>query len=75
MNTAMHTRAGMRSPTGDAPVAARLAIYASLLNSGAPALPGSPSRKEAAALSRRIVLAWAAHGFRDAQDQYKQKPQ
>jgi hypothetical protein len=56
-------------------VAARLAIYASLLNSGAPALPGSPSRKEAAALSRRIVLAWAAHGFRDAQDQYKQKPQ
>jgi hypothetical protein len=44
----------MRSPTGAAPVAARLAMYASLLDDGAPALPGSPSQKEAAALSRRI---------------------
>jgi hypothetical protein len=74
LNAALHVRSGMKAPAGAAPVAARLAMYAALVKNGAPALPGSPTGDEAANLSRRILLAWAAHGLRDAPDRYKQKP-
>jgi hypothetical protein len=72
-----HNEAGLRStlqlppgakyPTGAAVVASRLALYAALVKAGAVAPPGSPSADQATSLAKRILLAWADHGFpRDA---------
>jgi len=63
--SAMHVKEGMLPPTGAAIVAARLAIYAALVKSGAKAPIGWPASGEAAALAKRILLAWADRGFRD----------
>jgi hypothetical protein len=65
LGAAMHVRAGMSPPTGAAIVASRLALYAALIKSGVKAPAGSPSSGEAAALSKRILLAWTSRGFRD----------
>ncbi|MBV8642572.1 MAG: hypothetical protein JO225_01480 [Candidatus Eremiobacteraeota bacterium] len=56
-----------RAPTGGAVVASRLALYAALVDIGAHAPAGAPNADRAAALAKRILLAWADHGFpRDA---------
>ncbi|HWO31764.1 MAG TPA: hypothetical protein VNO32_23460, partial [Candidatus Acidoferrum sp.] len=64
LGSAMHVKEGMAPPTGAAIVASRLAIYAALVKSGAKAPTGGPSSGEAAALAKRILLAWANRGFR-----------
>jgi len=59
---------GAKAPAGGAVVAARLALYAALVKAGAAMPPGAPSAEVAAALAKRILLAWADRGFpRDAQ--------
>jgi hypothetical protein len=65
LRAAMHGRADLTPPHGAAIVAARAALYAAILKAGAAQLPGSPSADDAAAFARRILLAWADHGFRD----------
>jgi hypothetical protein len=65
LSSAMHVKEGMSPPTGAAIVASRLAIYAALVKSGAKAPAAGPSSGEAAALAKRILLAWANRGFRD----------
>jgi len=66
------TRAALRippdakAPAGAAVVASRLALYAAIVKAGA-ALPAvTPSADEAIKLAKRILLAWADHGFREA---------
>ena len=51
------------APAGGAVVASRLALYAALVENGAVAPRGSPGSDRAAALAKRILLAWAVHGF------------
>jgi hypothetical protein len=58
--------AGAKAPAGAAVVASRLALYAALLKAGATPPEGSPGSDVAAALAKRILLAWADRGFRDA---------
>ena len=65
MSTAMNVRQGMLPPAGDAIVASRLALYAALLKGGAKAPAGAPDAGQAAALAKRILLAWASRSFRD----------
>jgi hypothetical protein len=65
LGSAMHVKEGMAPPAGAAIVASRLAIYAALVKSGAKAPAGGPSSGEVAALTKRILLAWANRGFRD----------
>jgi hypothetical protein len=65
LSSAMHVEEGMAPPTGAAIVASRLAIYAALVKSGVKPPTGAPSAGEAAALAKRILLAWANRGFRD----------
>jgi hypothetical protein len=56
---------GAKAPAGAAVVASRLALYAALVKAGAMPPGGSPGSDEAAALAKRILLAWADRGFRD----------
>jgi hypothetical protein len=65
LGSAMHVKEGLAPPAGAAIVASRLAIYAALVKSGAKTPTGGPSSGEAAALAKRILLAWANRGFRD----------
>jgi hypothetical protein len=48
-------------------VASRLALYAALAKAGAKLSTGAPDPQRAAALAKRILLAWGEHGFRDPQ--------
>jgi hypothetical protein len=66
LSRAMNVQHGSAPPHGAAIVAARAALYASLVKAGAPNLPGAPSATDAAAFAKRILLAWADRGFRDA---------
>jgi hypothetical protein len=59
-------RLGVKAPAGAAVVASRLALYAALVKAGAMPPGGSPGSDAAAALAKRILLAWADRGFRDA---------
>jgi hypothetical protein len=54
---------GVKGPAGGAVVASRLALYAALVKAGAVAPSGSPAAGLAALLAKRILLAWADHGF------------
>jgi hypothetical protein len=63
---ALKVAAGKSAPAGAAIVASRLALYAALVKVGAQAPPDGPSGADAAALAKRILLAWGTHGFRDA---------
>jgi hypothetical protein len=65
LGSAMHVKEGMAPPTGAAIVASRLALYAALVKSGAKTPTAGPSAGEAAALAKRILMAWANRGFRD----------
>jgi hypothetical protein len=66
LGVAMHVRPGALAPGGAAPVASRLALYAALVKGGAIAPTGAPGADQAAALAKRILLAWASRGLRDA---------
>jgi len=55
----------MLPPAGAAIVASRLALYAALVKAGAKPPAGAPTVDQAAALAKRILLAWAKRGFRD----------
>jgi hypothetical protein len=63
--SAMHTATGLAPLHGGAIVAARFALYASLVRAGAALPSGAPSANQAAAYSKRILLAWAERGYRD----------
>jgi hypothetical protein len=62
--------AGVKAPAGAAVVASRLALYAALVKAGAIAPKGSPGSDQAVALAKRILLAWADRGFRDAKGRF-----
>jgi hypothetical protein len=65
LRAAMHGNPSLAPPHGAAIVAARAALYAALINDGASTPAGAPSAADAAAVAKRILLAWADHGFRD----------
>jgi hypothetical protein len=65
LRAAMNGQPGLAPPHGAAIVAARAALYAALVKAGATQLPGAPSTADAADFAKRILLAWADHGFRD----------
>jgi hypothetical protein len=62
------------APAGAAVVASRLSLYAALVKAGAPPPAGAPSSDEAAALAKRILLAWSEHGFRDEHGDLRTNP-
>jgi hypothetical protein len=62
------------APAGAAVVASRLALYAALIKTGAPAPSGAPSANQAAELAKRIELAWAERGFRDGHGEFLATP-
>jgi hypothetical protein len=68
--TALTIPAGAKAPAGAAVVASRLALYAALVKAGARPHGGSPGSDEAVALAKRILLAWADRGFRDAKGHF-----
>jgi hypothetical protein len=68
---ALHIAPGAKAPTGAAVVASRLALYAALVQAGAIRPADAPTAEDAAALAKRILLAWAERGFpRDAQGRF-----
>jgi hypothetical protein len=66
IRAALKVSSSTKAPAGAAIVASRLSLYAALLKAGAALTPGAPSADEAIALAKRILLAWADRGFRDA---------
>ncbi len=68
---ALKIPAGVKEPAGAAIVASRLSLYAALLKAGASAPPGAPGADESIALAKRILLAWADRGFRDADGHFQ----
>lgn len=70
LRAAVNARPGFSAPDGAAVVASRLALYAALAKAGARIPPAAPSPGEASALAKQILVAWAAHGFRDAQGNF-----
>jgi hypothetical protein len=65
LRAAMNGRPGLAPPHGSAIVAARAALYASLIKAGAPRRPQDPPPDAASGFAKGILLAWADHGFRD----------
>jgi hypothetical protein len=65
LQKAMKVKPRALAPAGAAVVASRLALYAALIDAGAAPPVGAPGAKDAVALSKRILLAWADRGFRD----------
>jgi hypothetical protein len=55
-------------------VASRLALYAALVKAGAVVPVGAPGVDQAAALAKRILLAWSDRGFKDAHGRYLSMP-
>jgi hypothetical protein len=72
---AMNVKQGQAAPSGAATIAARLALYAALVKAGAKAPAGAPSADQAAALSKRILTAWATRGFRDQRKNFLSRPE
>jgi hypothetical protein len=75
LRAAMHVKSGAEAPAGVAVVAARLALYAALVKAGAVLPAGAPSSDQAAALAKRILLAWSAHGLKDERGHFLQASQ
>ncbi len=79
-DTAAKLRSGLQlgpdvtPPSGAAVVAARLALYAALVKAGAIVPAGAPAADPAAALAKRILLAWSDRGFRDPAGRYLSMP-
>jgi hypothetical protein len=73
LSAALNVKPGLTPPAGAAIVSARLALYAALLKAGAKPRAGAPTADQAAALSKRILLAWASRGFRNQGENYISK--
>jgi len=58
---------GVKAPAGAAVFASRLALYAALVKAGAAPPAGAPDSTQAAAVAKKILLAWSERGFRDGQ--------
>ena len=71
LRAAMRGKPSLAPPHGAAIVAARAALYAALMKEGAAQLSGAPSASDAAAFAKRILLAWADHGFRDEKGAFR----
>ncbi|HXZ17867.1 MAG TPA: hypothetical protein VEH77_18230 [Roseiarcus sp.] len=71
LRAAMHGRPDLAPPHGSAIVAARAALYASLIDAGAPRRPQDPTADAASAFAKGILLAWADHGFRDERGAFR----
>ena len=69
--TAVNAGAGASPPIGAALVASRLALYAALVKAGAHVPAGGPSASQATATAKRILLAWADHGFRESSGHFR----
>ncbi len=74
LRVATNVRTGASAPAGAAIVAARLALYAALVSAGATAPLGAPTTGEATLLAKKILLAWANHGFRGQNGNFFRKP-
>jgi hypothetical protein len=61
------------APAGAAVVASRLALYAALAKAGITLPAGAPDPDQAAALAKKILLAWGTRGFRDQQRRFLTK--
>jgi hypothetical protein len=61
------------APAGAAVVASRLALYAALAKAGVTLPAGAPSPDQAAALAKKILLAWGTKGFRDQRGHFLTK--
>ncbi len=70
LRAALHVKPGLLPPSGAAIAASRLALYAALVKAGAKTPAGAPTADQAAALAKRILLAWSSHGFRDQRGTY-----
>jgi hypothetical protein len=70
LSAAMNVKPGLSPPAGTAIVASRLALYAALVKAGAKTPVGAPTADQAAALGKRILLAWAGRGFHDQKGTY-----
>jgi hypothetical protein len=76
LRAAMNVRPGMAPPSGAAIVASKLALYAALVKEGAKTRAGAaPTADQAIALSKRILMTWTAHGFRDQEGHYLRRPE
>jgi hypothetical protein len=73
LSASMNVKPGMSPPAGAAVVASRLALYAALVKEGAKPPAGAPDASEAAAVAKRILLAWASRGFRDQSGHFLNK--
>jgi hypothetical protein len=72
LSAAMGVKPGASAPAGAALVASRLALHAALVKAGAKGPQGAPAADQAIALAKRILLAWAGHGFRDQSGNLRQ---
>jgi hypothetical protein len=74
IHAALRLGPNVEAPAGAAVVASRLALYAALVKAGAAVPAGAPSTDQAAALAKRILLAWSKLGLRDEQDHFLSQP-
>lgn len=74
LRTALQVRPGMSPPHGAAIVASRLALYAMLVKAGARPPEAAPDTSDAVALAKKILLAWAGHGFRGQNGSFFRPP-
>jgi hypothetical protein len=70
MRSGLKVSPNFSAPAGAAPVASRLSLYAALVKAGAAVPTAAPTATDAAALGKRILLAWANHGLRDAKGNF-----
>jgi hypothetical protein len=70
LRAALNVKPGLTPPAGAAIVASRLALYAALVKAGAKTPENAPAADDAAALAKRILMAWANRGFRDQGNRY-----
>jgi hypothetical protein len=73
LSAALNVKPGLTPPAAAAIVSARLALYAALVNAGAKTPTGAPTANQAAALSKRILMAWASRGFRNQEKKYRSR--
>jgi len=69
--SALKVHPGAASPAGVAVVAAQFALYAALAKAGAALPAGAPSADQAISAAKRILVAWADRGFRDASGTFR----
>jgi hypothetical protein len=74
LRAATNVRAGAAAPAGAAIVASRLALYAALVKAGATVAADAPTAGQATLLAKKILLAWADHGFRGQNGDFFRKP-